>query len=124
MRTKNRSNIRFKVKSISVNRAFTIVLLSSIAALLFVHKEVVLDKTSRNVKNLQSQTSKLQVEIAEAQIILDQMRSFPKISRLASGMSLHPMKTKASVYNSAYSEIPAEFSSQFEIIKSKSGENR
>ncbi len=97
------------------------VLLSSLAALLFVHKEVVLDKTSRNVKDLQMKTSKLQVEIAEAQIILDKMRSFPKISGVASSMNLHPMKTKPLIYNLASSEIPIEFSRKFEPLNPDSG---
>ena len=124
MAKRRKDNMMINVKSISVNRAFIIVLLSSITALLFVHKEVVLDKTSRNVKNLQSQTSRLQVEIAEAQIALDKMRSFPKISRLASEMNLHPMKTKPSIYNLTSSDIPVEFSRSYKPLEPKSSENR
>ena len=122
MSSRRNQNLISSVKTFSVNKAFIVVLLSSLAALLFVHKEVVLDKTSRNVKTLQMKTSKLQVEIAEAQITLDKMRSFPKISGVASAMDLYPMKTKPLIYSLASSEIPIEFSKKIEPLKPESGE--
>jgi len=116
-----------KVTSFSKKRTFSLtknvltVIFSAMIALIFVHKEVQLDKTARNIKTLQMKTAQLQMEIAEAELEVDKLTSFPKISNRAASLNFEPLTVRPTIINISISDLPREFSRKFEILSPDTG---
>jgi hypothetical protein len=77
--------------------------------ILFVRKEVLLDETMHRLRKCEVDLRELQVQIAEAQIEIDSLSSFPRITPLATASGFTTLSKRPQIVDISLGEMPLEF---------------
>jgi cell division protein FtsL len=97
------------IRSFSLRKALLVIFFICAIGILFVRKEVLLDETMHRLRKCEVDLRELQVQIAEAQIEIDSLSSFPRITPLATASGFTTLSKRPQIVDISLGEMPLEF---------------
>ena len=99
--------------ALSYFRAILLIIVIAAVAVQFVKREIEIDVTSRNIRELENEISSLLMKTAEVNIELEELTAFPKIVKAAQRYGLSVPVRKPEIIDAAISEFPPEIFKHF-----------